>query len=149
MNEIKNFQGWEFRRFLIERRGDPKGEIEFIERVLLQDHKNYHLWTYRVWLCRQFKLYEEEKANIGKWIALDVMNNTAWTYRFFLNTSTTMSEEEFAKELEYIIEKIKISHDNEAAWAYLRGWFPSIKLKNIPCQSQHPVKNYKDYPQIQ
>lgn len=46
------------------------------------------------------------------------------------------------------MEKIKLSHDNEASWAYLRGWFPSIKLRTIPCQGQIALKSYKDFPQI-
>lgn len=57
---IKNFQGWEFRRYLIQLRGDPTGEVEFLEKILEDDHKNYHLWTYRVWLCETFKLYRQE-----------------------------------------------------------------------------------------
>jgi protein farnesyltransferase/geranylgeranyltransferase type-1 subunit alpha len=75
----------------MEKRNDCSGEIDFIERVLKQDHKNYHLWTYRVWLCAYFKLFKKERQYIEGWISKDVMNNTAWTYRHYLNSNDPLT----------------------------------------------------------
>jgi hypothetical protein len=65
------------------------------------------------------------------------MNNTAWTYRFFLLKHLQLSEEQFQAEVDYIFRKIQLSLDNEASWNYLRGWFPSIQLKRIPCKKEY------------
>lgn len=85
---------------------------------------------------------------IGGWIDRDVMNNTAWTYRHFLLRHLQLTEEQFTAELNYIFDKVRLEPDNEAAWNYLRGWFPSIQLKNFPCKSPAEVKSYSTYPII-
>ena len=85
---IKNFQGWEYRRFLVEQSKEVGDEFEYLDEVLESDEKNYHVWAYRVWLVQYSQQFEKEKERVMKWLSLDLMNNSAWSYRHFLVSST-------------------------------------------------------------
>jgi len=60
----------EHRRQIVEKVGDPKGEIAQLQNVFDVDNKNYHGWGYRykfvdnksIWLCEHFNLYKSELA---------------------------------------------------------------------------------------
>lgn len=55
-------------------------------------------------------------------------------------------------QLTYVMIHLQKAINNEAGWNYLRGFFPSIKLKNIPCVNNQSKKiefEYADFPKIQ
>lgn len=59
IENVKNFQGWEYRRFLIEQRNDVGDELDYVDTVLEIEEKNYHVWAYKVQLANKFNLHEQ------------------------------------------------------------------------------------------
>lgn len=48
MKHQKNYQIWHHRQLIMERIGDPTGEVEFTATMFERDCKNYHVWSYRL-----------------------------------------------------------------------------------------------------
>lgn len=75
----------------------------------------------------------------------DVLNNSVWAYREFIVRRLIEREIEkgklLEKELVECIGMININANNIAAWNYLRGWLPSIRLSDIPSTNTHLTKH--------
>ena len=122
----KNYQIWYHRRAIVEESRIADREIDFCNRVFNEDPKNYHAWAHRQWVLTHFKLYEGELKYVSELIDNDVCNNSAWNHRWFVvhnenESSEGVSLETLNRELAYVMEKIRIFPENEAAWNYLRG----------------------------
>ena len=54
----------------------------------------------------------------------DIYNNSVWNYRYFLmSTHFIKSKDDVFKEIEYVLQKLTLAIDNEAAWNYLNGFY--------------------------
>lgn len=71
------------------------------------------------------------------------MNNSAWSYRHFLFTNTVKEANDLEKEIEFVFFCIRRNINNIAAWNYLRGWFPSIKLAEYPNEKNMKELRFK------
>lgn len=104
---------------------DASKEKEFTKYVLLNDSKNYHAWQYRQWFVRKFSLFDGEIEYTKNLLLNDVRNNSAWNHRYYvmdkLGKLADKSSEEFQKEIDFVIEKIRIAPNNESSWNYLVG----------------------------
>jgi protein farnesyltransferase/geranylgeranyltransferase type-1 subunit alpha len=153
-NNEKNYQLWEYKRFLAVVMKTPEKDIEFIDNVLRKENKNYHAWSYRIWLCQEFNLFNSEIKKLDFYLTDDVGNNSAWNYRYFLLHKTIDSVENLKKEIAYVKEKIVERPENEAAWNYLQGWFHMYSFKvldpNPEAQIKHLKKfHFKDCPEVE
>lgn len=124
---------WHHRRVIVEWLRDPSQELEFTERILINDAKNYHAWQHRQWVIKEFQLWKGEIAYIDRLIAEDVRNNSAWNQRYFVVINTTKyTDEVLAKEFKYTKELINSTPHNESAWNYLRGIFLDREKHSYP-----------------
>ena len=142
----KNYQVWHHRRVLIAWLGDPKTELDFIEKIFdyTEDWKNFHAWQHRSWLISHFKLMANEAlrnsefAFTKKLLDADLRNNSAWNYRMFLLRNSYESQnghltsEIRNSEISTTLSYIRKVPDNESAWNYLMGLLEGASLNDFP-----------------
>ncbi|WMV35630.1 hypothetical protein MTR67_029015 [Solanum verrucosum] len=124
----KNYQIWHHRRWLAEKLGVDAvtNELEFTKKIFSQDAKNYHAWSHRQWVLQALGGWEEELAYCQKLLDDDIYNNSAWNQRYFVITRSPLLGGLVAmRELEvnYTVQTIRASPENESPWRYLRGLF--------------------------
>ena len=73
--------------------------------------------------------YDEEMERTKKYIERDIFNNSPWTYRG--HCFAHLKVKDLKGEIGFVLEQIEKQIDNEASWNYLRGLFPSHKLRGI------------------
>lgn len=54
-------------------------------------------------------------------ISADVRNNSAWNQRFFVLNHTGLSSDIVQRELNYVMNRIRLVKNNESTWNFLRG----------------------------
>eukprot|EP01132_Coremiostelium_polycephalum_P003174 gene3174-3973_t len=131
----KNYQIWNHRRFIVEKYIGPSQELDFLEDVLDKDAKNYHAWAHRQWLVKTYDLWDGELEYVDKLLKKDHRNNSAWNHRFFiLSNKNTLpfSPDLIEKEIQYSMNHIKHSPNNESPWNYLAGLFKGQKFSVVP-----------------
>ena len=112
-DEIKNYQLWNHRRWLVTTSNDDSKEKEFIEKILSADLKNIHCWTYRMFCVKHFNWDHTEELRFAELcLEDDIRNNSAWSYR-----SNFVEKDE--KEVSYVIQAINTDSENESAWNWL------------------------------
>lgn len=83
------------------------------------------LWQiFQVCLCYDFfhSLYDNELAYVDELLEDDIRNNSAWNQRYFVfNRTSGFTPEVIKQEIDYTLEKIKLTTKNESPWNYLRG----------------------------
>ena len=138
LSHQKNYQVWHHRQFLLDKIGDPDGEVRFVNAMFEQDAKNYHVWSYRQWLVRRFGLWEGENCvndegerrseldETERMIVADVRNNSAWNHRFFLvngreDVPGVKEEGVRTREVDFAKRAIEKAPQNQSPWNYLRG----------------------------
>lgn len=136
----KNFQCWEHRRFVINKNlNSCTSAIEFklTEQVLLQDPKNYFAWHHRQFVISTFKytnlgiLTDEMKFTDGM-IKEDIRNNSAWNQRYFIINQRGKTDFILVKtEFRYAFEKIKMANENDSSWNYIRGLLLNFGTKRL------------------
>lgn len=100
MNDSKNYHCWQYRQWFINKFDLLDGEIEYTNRLLLNDVRNNSAWNHR--------FYVQEK--LGK------LKDKDCDY--------------FKNELEFVLEKIKLAPNNESSWNYLVGIIGDDKLND-------------------
>jgi protein farnesyltransferase/geranylgeranyltransferase type-1 subunit alpha len=125
--------------------------------LLKKDQKNYHAWSYRVWLTEHAQIHKEEINFAFRMIKKDAYNNSAWSHLYFALEGTLKYEDESSRKelvevyIDFTLQNLKAHKGNKASWNFLRGLFPSIKLKNIPAQNSFKkslATSFEEYPQI-
>lgn len=118
----KNYQVWHHRRVIVEWLNDPSDELKLTADILAQDAKNYHAWQHRQWIISTFNLFDNELEYVNQLLDDDIRNNSAWNQRYFvINRTTGFTPEIVTREIDYTLEKIKLTTKNESSWNYLRG----------------------------
>lgn len=97
------------------------------------DAKNYHAWSHKIWLIERYELWNEAQhmAFAEEMLDRDVRNNSVWSFRYFIvMRGKPYSQELVEKECRYVLER-RLADDwnNEAAWAYLRGFLAATKTE--------------------
>jgi protein farnesyltransferase/geranylgeranyltransferase type-1 subunit alpha len=121
------------RRWIITKLNDHSQELSHTEDILKLDAKNYHAWSHRQWAVRTYNLWENELKFAQDLITEDLSmklhfisyfqhivlgNNSAWNYRFFVIQNSIF---DLAREIEYVLNTIKIAPNNRSPWNYLIG----------------------------
>lgn len=58
---------------------------------------------------------------VDRLISADVRNNSAWNQRFFILNHTGFTPEIVQRELNYVMNRIRLVKNNESTWNFLRG----------------------------
>ncbi|ODQ82588.1 hypothetical protein BABINDRAFT_164359 [Babjeviella inositovora NRRL Y-12698] len=144
LENLKNYQIWNYRQLLIEhllsqgceedrKRFSYRREYPLMQAMFDEDEKNYHVWSYRKWFVKKFGLLEspEELAFVDGLIAADIRNNSAWNHRFFISFGSFQSGAAdpliTEREISYARMKIALSPQNPSSWNYLLGIYDFIK----------------------
>ncbi len=105
--------------------------------------KNYHAWSHRIWVVDQVQNYAEEINFAHTMLQKDPYNNSVWAYRSYIISKIIQNEQNPTEQYKMVYVEIceciiflEKSLNNQAAWNYLRGYFPSIRLKDIPCENK-------------
>ncbi|KAK4375712.1 hypothetical protein RND71_006389 [Anisodus tanguticus] len=122
----KNYQIWHHRRWLAEKLGAVAvtNELEFTKKIFSQDAKNYHAWSHRQWVLQALGGWEDELAYCHQLLEDDIYNNSAWNQRYFVVTRSPLLGGLAAmreSEVNYTVQAIRASPENESPWRYLRG----------------------------
>ncbi|CAM6083552.1 unnamed protein product [Calypogeia fissa] len=128
----KNYQFWQHRRWVAQRRGSTAAsdELHFTEMVLNDDAKNYHAWSHRQWVLSSLGGWEGELNYCTQLIEDDPCNNSAWNQRHFVITTDPSREGlkgSLESEVTYCLKTIGAAPSNESPWRYLRGLFQDRK----------------------
>ena len=98
----KNYHAWQHRQWVLQAFSLYQGELDFIERLILDDIR---------FGC----------VVMGLFFTCTFRNNSAWNQRFFVISRTTGWEGEVVgREVGFALEKIGLVKRNESAWNYLR-----------------------------
>ena len=90
-------------------------------------------------------------------IKKDAYNNSAWNHLYFVLSSISKQKEEkdknqlLNKYVNFTLENIIQFKGNRASWNFLRGLFPSIKLKNFSNKNKIKptlLSSFDEFPQI-
>lgn len=124
----KNYQIWHHRRWVAEKLGTDavNKELEFTKKIFSQDAKNYHAWSHRQWVLQALGGWEDELAYCHQLLEDDIYNNSAWNQRYFVVTRSPLIGGLAAmrdSEVQYAVQAIKTTPDNESPWRYLRGLY--------------------------
>jgi protein farnesyltransferase/geranylgeranyltransferase type-1 subunit alpha len=148
----KNYQIWQHRKMIIEKKQDYSKEMKMLSEIFEDEPKNFHAWCHRIWVVRRFNLFNGEFEFVEYMLDQDIRNNSVWNYRYFLfNNTAEKNPESIGKEVEYALNKIKKVPSNESAYNYIRGLildnsklvkyssFPNIKqtLTELPVQENN------------
>lgn len=68
-----------------------------------------------------FSLFDNELHFVDRLISADVRNNSAWNQRFFVLNHTGLNPEIVQRELNYVMNRIRLVKNNESTWNFLRG----------------------------
>lgn len=117
----KNYQVWHHRRVIVEWLNDPSKELELTENILNMDAKNYHAWQHRQWAIKSYNLFEDELQYVDRLISEDMRNNSAWNERFFVLKHTGFGADVLEREINYVMNRIRLIKNNESPWNFLRG----------------------------
>ncbi|CAG8571318.1 8781_t:CDS:2, partial [Ambispora leptoticha] len=119
----KNYQVWHHRQVIVDKLNDSSRELPFITGILDDDSKNYHAWSYRQWVIKRFNLWKQELVFVDSLLEKDVRNNSAWNQRYFyvFSNPEEVTEEIINSEIEYAIEKIRLTPNNISPWNYIKG----------------------------
>ena len=138
----KNYQVWHHRRVIVEWLNDPSHELELTENILSRDAKNYHAWQHRQWAIKTYKLviliklykiklnlinlfapslFDDEFNYVDRLLGEDLRNNSAWNQRFFILKYTGFTTEVLQREINYVMNRIRVIKNNESSWNFLRG----------------------------
>ncbi|CAG8441131.1 1582_t:CDS:2 [Ambispora gerdemannii] len=119
----KNYQVWHHRQIVVDKLNDSSRELPFINGILDDDSKNYHAWSYRQWIIKRFNLWKGELTFVSSLLEKDVRNNSAWNQRYFyiFNNPEEVTEGIINSEIEYAIEKIRLTPHNISPWNYIKG----------------------------
>lgn len=67
-------------------------------------------------------MFENELKFVNELLDDDIRNNSAWNQRYFVfNRTTGFTPEVIKQEIDFTIDKIKLTTKNESSWNYLRG----------------------------
>eukprot|EP00917_Polyrhabdina_sp_WS-2016_P017760 GHVP01038417.1.p2 GENE.GHVP01038417.1~~GHVP01038417.1.p2 ORF type:complete len:251 (+),score=53.41 GHVP01038417.1:1009-1761(+) len=121
--EIKSYQIWNYRKFLIKeigqivRQDDIRNLLEeeliSIKKLLADDKRNYQTWSYRTYLVRQFGPYHESDFE------LDPDNPSSLAFNvFFMEFKNPQNYEE---EIDRAFDLVKEKPHQETSWAYLNS----------------------------
>ncbi|KAN0040683.1 hypothetical protein ACTA71_009021 [Dictyostelium dimigraforme] len=131
----KNYQIWNHRRFIVEKYiGSDNKEKEFLSGVLLEDAKNYHAWSHRQWLLKTYGDWNGELALVDKLLSLDHRNNSVWNHRYFVISNLNPSPFPLfliEREVEFALNHIRHSPNNESPWSYLKGLFKGQIISTV------------------
>mmetsp|Transcript_15910 Transcript_15910/g.24558 ORF Transcript_15910/g.24558 Transcript_15910/m.24558 type:complete len:226 (+) Transcript_15910:371-1048(+) len=114
----------------------------FLEQIFDSDAKNYHAWSHKIWLVERYCLWNEDAHMdfVDKMLDQDPRNNSVWSYRYFIKMGRVRSSalkagrsmaEQWKENALGLVEgecmyvllvRLRDNYDNEAAWAYLRGF---------------------------
>lgn len=147
LDNEKNYQIWNYRQLIINQIDDydPIREFPILNIMLLEDTKNHHVWTYRRWFTAKFNLFKNPKEVefVNQLIEKDIYNNSAWSHRYFIKFNDIESTE-IDDELNYVMDKIRLSPQNHATWNYLLGIYHKFNIpmtKLIPFLEQFVALN--------
>jgi protein farnesyltransferase/geranylgeranyltransferase type-1 subunit alpha len=125
----KNYQIWQHRKLIIEKKQDPSREKVMLNEIFDDEPKNFHAWCHRIWVVRRFDLYDGEFEFVDYMLEQDIRNNSVWNYRYFLvNHTIEKTFENLQREINYALAKIKEVPSNESAYNYIRGLISDNKL---------------------
>lgn len=123
MRSPKNYQAWEYRRFVTRRflpdEAHAQAEIEFVNVMLDKDAKNYHAWSHRQWLVREGFAQGDEVAATTWFIEADVRNNSAWNHRWVAVRG--LDDEARERQVEWAIEMVSRAARNGSAWNFVQA----------------------------
>lgn len=66
-------------------------------------------------------MFENELQFVDRLISADVRNNSAWNQRFFILSHSDLCPEIVQRELNYVMNRIRLVKNNESTWNFLRG----------------------------
>jgi len=66
-------------------------------------------------------LFDNELVYVDRLIAADVRNNSAWNQRYFVLKYLGFTPEILQREINYVMNRIRIVKNNESTWNFLRG----------------------------
>lgn len=66
-------------------------------------------------------MYDNELQFIDRLLSADVRNNSAWNQRFFVLSHIGFTPEVIRRELNYVMNRIRLVKNNESSWNFLRG----------------------------
>ncbi|KAI9341885.1 hypothetical protein BDR26DRAFT_859750 [Obelidium mucronatum] len=127
MEHHKNYQVWHHREIVVTLIGlDTQviaNEKKYINNQFEIDCKNYHAWSYRQWLVRKFNAWDQELDDINKLLVQDCRNNSAWNHRYFYFTNRPegFSKEDLEEEIQFCLQHVRKTPNNESPWNYLKG----------------------------
>ncbi|KAA6371532.1 MAG: putative Protein farnesyltransferase/geranylgeranyltransferase type-1 subunit alpha [Streblomastix strix] len=81
-DDLKNYQLWFHRQWLVQKTGITNNELEFTKNAIEGDNKHYHAWSYRQWFLNWFGGWEGELNFTLVLLIKDPMNNSAWNQRW-------------------------------------------------------------------
>jgi protein farnesyltransferase/geranylgeranyltransferase type-1 subunit alpha len=112
----KLYQGWHYRKWLVDRFSEAPDEGPLLRASFAQDSKNFHGWTYAVWYAERWDKRQEVFELAREEIAKDCRNNSAWTVRRTLGIALGVDP---VLEFEEAVESLRIVGRNEAAANFL------------------------------
>ncbi|KAJ3010761.1 UNVERIFIED_CONTAM: CAAX geranylgeranyltransferase alpha subunit [Siphonaria sp. JEL0065] len=136
----KNYQVWHHREVIVTLIGLDLDVIakekKYINDQFEIDAKNYHAWSYRQWLVRKFNAWEQELEDIDNLIEQDCRNNSAWNHRYFYFTSRPegFDADSLSKEIQFSLDHVRKTPNNESPWNYLKGPEVSEQVLNASVQ---------------
>ncbi|KAL3675837.1 hypothetical protein R1sor_025785 [Riccia sorocarpa] len=85
MIRIRNYQFWQHRRWVAEKRGPVAvpDEMKYTEVVLSDDSKSYHAWSHRQWVLLTLGGWEGELEFCTKLLSQDIYNTLLGTRGLF------------------------------------------------------------------
>jgi protein farnesyltransferase/geranylgeranyltransferase type-1 subunit alpha len=114
----------------------PDEEFEFVDLMLENDAKNYHAWSYRYRkLIRTMLVKKHGWRDVSRWIEEDVRNNSAWHHLY----QATLENGNFDETLNYALEKVKVTPENESVWNVISGILKETKRTVVD------IDGLKDY----
>lgn len=118
-DRAKNYQAWEYRRWLVGESGRWEAEAGFVDLVLQADAKNYHAWSLRAWLVREYDLLDGE-LDVTEWfISDDVRNNSAWNHRWLVTGIVPDARD--VGEVQWAMDLMMQAPRNECPWNYVHA----------------------------
>lgn len=119
MKSPKNYQAWEYRRFVSRRQSQPDAELEFVNVMLDMDAKNYHAWSHRQWLVREGLVGSDELAATAWYIESDLRNNSAWNHRWLVVKGLEKDARE--QQLVWALDMVSRAPRNGSAWNFVQA----------------------------
>ena len=111
-----NYMAWYIRRRCIDSvvEFDKKKELEWLNKITLQNPKNYQIWNHRKILSEHISNYSTEIEIIDNVLLEDSKNYHAWCHRIWV----TRAYDKFEEQVEFVNEMIKNDVRNNSAWNF-------------------------------